>query len=533
MIPFRLNPDGRRWPGVFVPLLVLLTVMAVVRAHTLHSSHMDLGVFLNILHHVADGGWWRAFSGHVQPLLLLYGGLFALLPAGWAVPALLGLQSLLLALPALLLQRRFGGVAALAYGLYFPVWFNALFDFHPDHLAVILLFLFFWAEQEEKWGWALASAVALALVKEPFALQTAACGLYLGWIRGRWREGGVLLLLGGGIFWFGVQRVLPFFSLGGHGVLHSGAFAWLGNSLGEMFLNLVTQPGLVFREVFLNPGKLAYLGAVLGALLFIPLLRPAYLLVAAPILAISLLSRAESYYGLGNHYSAGLIAPLIMGFATGLERLRGVWLRRMGTPGGLTALLVGGMLLGHVVLAPSPLGRLFWTDKVWAYGVGAYVPGEREGWIRETLERTIPAGAEVVVSAQNTVNTEHLARRIGYSVFPEGVTHPARILARDHMSAARFGSYLREGERPVVAVREVWADYVVLDLKRPWFLLDRGCAWWYGACHDQELAERFLKLVRHVQATGAVVVARDDFFILRRVGDDWQANGFAEGVEFR
>ena len=43
--------------------------------------------------------------------------------------------------------------------------------------------------------------------------------------------------------------------------------------------------------------------------------------------------------------------------------------------------------------------------------------------------------------------------------------------------------------------RRVKADYVILDIKRPWFINDQGCKWLYSECTDKETAAEYLEWI--------------------------------------
>jgi len=77
------------------------------------------------------------------------------------------------------------------------------------------------------------------------------------------------------------------------------------------------------------------------------------------------------------------------------------------------------------MLSPSPISRLFWTDKVWSYSWQAYVPTQRDAMMKAAMERYIPADPQVSVMTQNTVNWSHLAHREVYLYFPS--VSPSRI----------------------------------------------------------------------------------------------------------
>ena len=78
--------------------------------------------------------------------------------------------------------------------------------------------------------------------------------------------------------------------------------------------------------------------------------------------------------------------------------------------------------------------------------------------------------------------------------------------------------FIRTGYKPPSITHERYADYVVLDLQRPWFIVDRGCDWLYGACRNPEMAAKFLRLVDETRRHYDTVFERDGFMILRRAG---------------
>ena len=64
---------------------------------------------------------------------------------------------------------------------------------------------------------------------------------------------------------------------------------------------------------------------------------------------------------------------------------------------------------------------------------------------------------------------------------------------------------------------EIWVNYVVLDLKRPWFISDKGCHWQNGQCKDKgEFTSRFISLVQQTKERFDTVFQKDEFYILKR-----------------
>jgi hypothetical protein len=239
----------------------------------------------------------------------------------------------------------------------------------------------------------------------------------------------------------------------------------------------------------------------------------------------------DNYYGYANHYTVGLIIPVMFAFVYGLPRAERIWERflawvaqRWGVALSTVdargrffyALLFGWILVGHVMLSPSPISRLFWSDKVWSYSWRAYVPTERDTMMRTAMEKYIPADPDVAVTTQNTVNWGHLAHRKVYLPFPFGIAEPHKVLDWSNRTLEGFGKFVRTGHQPPAITHDQYADYVVLDLKRPYFLVNRGCEWIYGECRDKVMERKFLDWVAYTRAHYDAVFERDGFMILRR-----------------
>ena len=181
-------------------------------------------------------------------------------------------------------------------------------------------------------------------------------------------------------------------------------------------------------------------------------------------------------------------------------------------------LLFGWILVGHVMLSPSPISRLFWSDKVWTYSWQAYVPTERVAMIKSMIEKYIPADPDISVTTQNQLNYSHLAHRKVYLPFPMGIAEPQKVMDWSSRTWDGFVVFLKTGYKPMAITYDRYADYVVLDLKRPYFLMDRGCGWIYGECRDKEIEKKFLDWVAYTRSIYDTVFERDGFMILRRRG---------------
>lgn len=568
-----------------------LFLLPLAKAFSIHSTLLDLGIFESLLYRLATGNeWQQAFSGHAHWFAFPYGWLYGSLPSALAPYFLVGIQGIVVLLPALWFYKRFGAFAAFAYVSYYPLWANAHFDFHFDHLAVPLLLGFYWALLDRRIGWAVVSATLLMFVKEPFALQTSGCGALLLWAafnrKSIWEKptdqvsqgwlaiGGLWLIFSGmGYFYFITNYVFSYFSLDGVGLqLGSGPFGWLGSSPWEIFRAIVTNPHVIIWDIITTPGKWKYLNVVFNLLAFISLLRPVFLIPALPLLAISMLSHLSNYYNSSNHYTAGIIIPVMIAFVFGLPRAVKIWewillwVRRnwetlknrgkssfspvvpsnrddlssiqsspvergrglfwlvgiaFGTVEGrrrvFYVLLFFWILAGHIWHSPSPISRLFWSDQVWSYNWHVYVPTKRDEMMKVAMKKYIPADYYISVTTQNSVNLGHLAHRQIYLPFPLNISKPHEMMDWSNRTLKGFWEFVRTGNKPPDIRLEKYADFVVLDMKRPYFLVDKGCKWIDGKCkNNKTMAKKFLESVKYTRTLYKTVFEKNGFMILQR-----------------
>lgn len=138
---------------------------------------------------------------------------------------------------------------------------------------------------------------------------------------------------------------------------------------------------------------------------------------------------------------------------------------------------------------------------------------------RQAIKTYIPSDFNISVSAQNSINHAHLAHRHYYFCFPKGVTKPARVPDWGNRGFKGLIHYILTGYAPPMKLKEIYVDYVLLDLKRQWFVNDRGCnRWRNGQCHDTTFAQEFLKLVEETKRRYDLVYENGGFMIFRKTG---------------
>jgi uncharacterized membrane protein len=522
----------------YLSIFSLLATMSSLKYYNLHSTVYDMGIYINNFYMISEGYWERLFLSHNQPLGIFWSLSYNFLPADTVPIFILIGQAALLTFPIIGLYRHYGLAPTIAFILYFPLWYNGLFDFHIDHLAVPLLFGFLMMEKKGAIGFSVLFGFLLALVKEIFAIQAIFCGIYLLCIK-KHRIGGTILTLGSSVYLFISYIYLNSFFNGVGSINWNiltttvdlskviasdysliSAYAWLGDSIPNIFLTLLTKPHWVLGEIFTNTGRLQYLLYLFGALGFIPLLRPSILLITIPILAVSILSSEPKHYGYTHHYSAGLLIPMIIAFAEGLPSAKKLWEHAKLRSKWFEPVLYSGFLVSHILLSPSPIGRKFYDLKAWNYHYSIYIPTERNQMIKSALKIYISPDPNKVVSTQNSLNLGYLMERKFFKVFPQGATEKSKNY-KQKQTISDFLEFALTGKRLKVKIENNYSDYVVLDLKRPWFIKDQACRWDIDKCRDEpEFENIFHELIKKTQERFSIVFKQDGFVIFKQLNDD-------------
>ena len=397
-------------------------------------------------------------AAHVDPILVAFAPLWWL----WPDPALLLVtQAIAIALgaPAVfaIARRRLGSErialgCGLAYLLYPPVHWLTIADFHPVALATPLLLWAFRYLDEER-AWAAAPFLTLAAAtKEEVGLVVAAIGLWYALRHAR--AGATIAVAGAAWSAFAIAFVVPHFNEGASSAFY-GRYDEVGGSPGGIAKTLVTDP-LRLIEIAFDERGILYLLALLVPLLALSLLSPLVALIAAPELAINLLSSTETQTSIHYHYTAAIIPPLVVATVYGLARLPA----RRAAPLLVAAVVVSGWWLG-----PLP----FWQ----------YVPG----------------GEDLQAHEARVSEHDRVVRR-AIELIPDDVPVSATNTIGAHLSA-------RERIFSFPVVRE--AEWVIADARRPSFR-DRA-----HAPDDFETAMRRLS-----SGSWRRVFAKDGVVVLRR-----------------
>jgi len=424
-----VSSDARRYRIIVLALASAFTVVlatASVARHDHYSTQVfDLGIF--------DQGLWLV-SRLRDPFVTLRGlNLFgdhssylmvSLAPLYWILPdvrALIVLTVMALAAGAVLayevcrtegVRPSLSALVAGAYLLHPAVSWSAWDNFHPEVLAIPLLLAAHLLFLRHRPGWAFALIVLVLAAKEDAALVVVPYGAYIWWRNRDRRWGPAVVVTGLVVFVLNVMVLLPAFSPTGD-LIYLNRYGQFGDTLAQALVSMATSPLQLLRELTTFP-RVMYVGAMIVPL-SLAVLAPEVLLIGVPISLANLLSIHGYQHDIRFHYTAYLIAVLVMAAAVGARRLQG-WLRRGRWLNFAFASVLTASLVALVMAGPIPRGPTL-------PGIDDRHPEMRDPWgwsaqspqLVEEAIALIPSDA--AVAADYTV-APHLAHRDRVYMFP-------------------------------------------------------------------------------------------------------------------
>ncbi|TVQ64087.1 MAG: DUF2079 domain-containing protein [Spirulina sp. DLM2.Bin59] len=303
--------------------VLILFFCSTIRHNLFQSGALDLGYHDQILYLLSQGkppiiSFWgyHFLGGHAE---WIYYGLSLIYRIHADVHILLAIQAIVLSIaivPILKLSEQAGlseqksWLIAIVYLLY-PLIFNInLFDFHPEVIAVPLIFTsVLCARSRNTPGFILSTTLILGC-RASLSLLLVSMGFWLFVFEKRRWYGIYTAIIG--MAWFGIFTtvLLPTFKPDGHHAL--GRYGRLGSSIGEMAINIFLKPQAVLEQTLTLP-NLEYL-----LLLFIPLLWGLHwryltpLIATTPILFLNLLSNTLAQKDIVHQYSVPILPFLIL-----------------------------------------------------------------------------------------------------------------------------------------------------------------------------------------------------------------------------
>lgn len=410
-----------------------------LNAYTADLSLIDQAMWNTLHGRFMEATWWNRqqprTAEHFEPILIPLAGLFWL----WDdVRIILIAQSFALAMGALPVfwlarwafgqlnwsthpaERLINGLALAMAALYLlspPLQAAAVADFHADPFVVTPFLLTFWYLNQNRWGWAWFWASVMMSTKENMPTLVVMLGLYVLLRHLKLKDlhrpltalknlppadlKHGLGLIFAGVTWFGVATFL---------IVAPLAETYFAADGPIYLVNRFSTNPLDWLAMLGDPVRLRYLGGLLLSVGGLALLAPQYLLLGLPIFVANTFSNFPGQYSGEQHYSAPLVAVLLIAAIFGLRNLGLWWQKRDSRPRVQIWLIT-------LILAGLGLGMYYQTRYGWtplSRRAESYAQSDHSRLLPRFVSQIPP---QAIVSASAAVHP-HLAHRPIAYVFP-------------------------------------------------------------------------------------------------------------------
>jgi uncharacterized membrane protein len=409
----------RRICALILFFIAALATLSVLKHEAYNSTALDLGLYDNMVwqfSHLKYGfntvGGHYPFETHIMPIMFLLAPLYWL---GQSPIVLLVLQAVAICMGALPLywlakeksgSRMLAGAFAFAYLLNPTIHYTALFDFHTDALGLsFFMFAFYYAYRE---NWLMFALFALlgGLTKEYASLTIAMLGISIVILKRKWLIGAITALVGG--LWFYANL---FFSSLGSTVTNRYiiSFSWLGGSLKEILLSMLTRPHVVIAHL-LTIDFFMYSALLLAPGLWLSILAPEILMLAAPSAALVVLHESFSYTQIITHHNSYMLPFIFFASVWGAERYKKA-AKKLGFP----VFMRTNNAIAFAVIATAIISYAAYGPFTILYTADTINPFSAQANAARMLSENIPAGASV---SAMTWAVPHLNHREKIYTFP-------------------------------------------------------------------------------------------------------------------
>lgn len=301
-------------------------------------------------------------GNHVEPIVFLFVPLFAIVrhPMLFVV-----VQNALLASMAPIgyrlarrsFDRRNAALLSIALLIAPAAGYIALHEFHPEALVSPFLLLMVYSRTVRRFWVHSVCFVAVLFCKENMALVLAAYCMVFLIIERRCRTAELIRWYGApllvALFWFVLctKVITPAFNSGN--IDYLSLYDRLGKSASEILWNAVTKPQLIAGALAQSLFRGNLVWGLLIPFLVLPLLRPRWLLIAAPVLLQHLLSWRSSEWNIYFHYAAPLLPLFWMGAVEAVAFLRDRRLVPAGFIRTTPLFLIVGCLAAQFLIGPA------------------------------------------------------------------------------------------------------------------------------------------------------------------------------------
>lgn len=310
--------------GFFVLFGSWWTASSLLRHAALQTS-FDMAIFTQAVWNTTQGDWFYSsikggiclLGDHFSPLLAVFVLPYKIFPEPGLLLAIQAFSAAACVFPLAKIVRQSGQSSAwavlycLMFVLYLPVRNSVRFDFHPEVVAMPLLFWAFAFLQKKRPGIAALFLVFALMAKENIATVVFGFGLYACIKKEK--------QLGFGIFWMVIS--LAYFFL----VIRT-LIPWLSGApyfyLDGNFVEWLRAGWRPFFSHLSRASTFSYIAKIYGPLAFTSFFNPTAFVLTLPTLTQNLLSRNEMTRSILFQYTATLTPFVFISSTVAFGKIR-------------------------------------------------------------------------------------------------------------------------------------------------------------------------------------------------------------------
>ena len=320
---------------IFSTVYIIILSIVQIRWHmTLNTNGMDLGIYDQAIWNCLHGKFFYStlldkslFLDQFRIILLLFVPIYAFFPSVYVYilsnVIFIGLASIPLYFICIhkTNSKPISLIIATAY-LLSKYTIASLFSSHPEAIYPLLFFAIILSILKNNRKLLIITVVISLLVKADTFIYTLFIGAYLLIIKKDRKSGFIVSTLS--LLWgIMVFKIIPIIFLKNslQQLTSLPTYSHLGSNFTEIAWNLITNPLLIINNVLI-PAKLITLLELFSSVLFLPLLSPGILFIAAPPILVQILSNYHWQYRLTTYYSASIIPFIFTGAVFGISYIK-------------------------------------------------------------------------------------------------------------------------------------------------------------------------------------------------------------------
>lgn len=320
--------------AIIVLYIGIFSFFSIKRYRTLNSYYYDLGIMDQVVFNTSKGRFLEMTNQqlkkntsrlaiHFDPILAIFAPLYKLYPSpkvllvGQTVILALGALAVYLIGSRIIKKKAVSFLFAVCYLCFFPVQRVVLFDFHAVALATTFFLFAIYFNLVKKNHWSFIFILLSLLTKEHVGLVVFLYGVYLKLIKKEKKFGLTVLITGLIFFITTVYLIIPYFRQESHFALRY--YEDFGDKPSTILYNIFRHPLVTVRYLF-RRDTFEYVSRIITPN-FYSLFSPLALLIAAPELAINILSFNGNMRSIFFHYNSLIIPFIYFSLILGYQKL--------------------------------------------------------------------------------------------------------------------------------------------------------------------------------------------------------------------